>query len=67
MTHLGIALGIYDMLTTSTGNVYGDDFENYMNSYSEWLYKKKKNRQKDAGRENMMLKIIGMRNGCTAT
>jgi len=50
---IGIALGMYDMLTTSTGNVYGSDFEKYMNSYSEWLYKKKKSRPENAGREKL--------------
>lgn len=48
---IGIALGMYDMLTASTGNVYGADFESYMNNYSEWLYKKKKSCQKGVGRE----------------
>lgn len=48
---IGIALGMFEMLATSTGNVYGSEFKQFMNGFSEWRYKKDKNRPKDVGRK----------------
>lgn len=48
---IGVAFGMFEMLTTNTGNVYGADFREYMNEFSEWKYKKDKNRPMNAGRK----------------
>ena len=48
---IGVAFGMFEMLTTSTGNIYGADFRNYMNEFSEWRYKREKNRPQNVSRK----------------